>query len=328
MLTVHWQHIILDESVFATYHTHRVARAQDRARAAGVAGDPFPVVNQSPPPGLPFPSSWSPVSARDGLAPATYPYDGLNYDFGFWSLVASGAPLLYSDIHGRTPPPTVTLSGVNVILHATAYYVWDFGGGTGPNAAYIDAFDATLGEYIPDDFVDVAPDDEAQTLTIAANDGYLDTDNITTEIIKARSPVGRISQYQFEYWSPLGGVSAPADVPDPPGAEIIVHNADVLRALAIYETEPPAVLQPISPILPILTVVPTDAGLALVPIGTGPEPVGPDVLRANLLAATKLADAARLVSGEARIELLRGSETMARAAANAAIEERERQKRR
>ena len=57
MITVNWQHIILDENVFSTYNTHRVARARERARASGIS-DPFPVVRSSPIGGRNYVSSW------------------------------------------------------------------------------------------------------------------------------------------------------------------------------------------------------------------------------------------------------------------------------
>jgi hypothetical protein len=277
MITVNWQHIILDETVFTTYNTHRVARARERARLVGIA-DPFPVLAGSPREGLRYASTWSPLSDSDGLAPETYLYGGRTYDFGFWSIIIHRPGSVEgSNPSPRFPPPSRTVSGEDVTLTAKAWYVWNLQGGGGSHGLYLDAFDTGIGDFIPDDFVDVSPDDREDgtgTLTQSANEGLLITDTIDKEAIQARTPI-RGSIYEFLYWLRLGSLNT-IDVPEPPGAVIHAHTGDILRALAFYHRLPsppipPMVVPPIS-----FYIIGNLADGPYIIFGPGgPQPVGP-----------------------------------------------------
>lgn len=244
MITVNWEHIVLDERVFERFNTHRVARARNRAYGLG-EGDPFPVRLHSNPDDPPtYRSRWSPRLDRDGWAPDNYtlPGDPRIYDFHFWSVVAT-AGITFNDVYPRSNPhgteidPGPSFGIVNVTLHATAWYGWNrVGSGIGDSsAAYIDAFSIDAGDFIPDDFAVVEPDDFKGTQTLSANNGIVNTVGIDPETVRARNPTGDYPsiRYDFDHWRPIWGANV-ADVPPPPGAGISLGAGHNLEAYAYY----------------------------------------------------------------------------------------------
>jgi len=228
---VNWQYIILNGSSANGYRVKR--------RAGGV---PPPVSNS----GVDTVSSdfWN-----SNPAPPTIPYAGQNYVFAFWSITAVDILSPQREAHlefGRTAssshPGPSNLGGGSWVVTAKAYYVWDFGSGNGDNAVLIDAFDIQAGDFIPDDFVDVTPDDQSRTLTTNANGGYIDT---STQIapgaaIKITARDFLPSSKQFGYWQDVPSLlfsfnpGSPPTVGTPDVHDIIAHNSDIVVAFAFY----------------------------------------------------------------------------------------------
>jgi hypothetical protein len=127
--------------------------------------------------------------------------------------------------------PVPSIPGVD---RATAYFVWDFGGGHGPNGVYLDAFDDDTGEFLPDDFVTVNPDDPSQTRTIAANNGLLMTEGIEESTIDAYESLGNIFfDLRLNQWRIL---FAPEEnlTPIVNGRTLTVKSGYVANAIAFY----------------------------------------------------------------------------------------------
>lgn len=315
MLTVHWQDIVLTAG---TYSGHRVAR---------VTGHPADMVIMNSGTDHDTGCHWARTAPDHYDYPPDAPPDQKNrYVFAFMSVTfrsaSGGSP--GGTIFNRTAELDLPCPG-QWTAEARAWYVWNFGGGPGDNGVYIDAFDVIAGNFIPDDFVDVSPD-RTGTLTDAANDGFIDTDLLTeTEVITARERLER-GFLRFSSWLTVDSLTWPPDEgPTIEDSRITVHKSDRIVAFAFYyEGESRIAVQPITP---VLVWALTDAGWQLVPYSPwGPPPVGPDVLRGNLLAAMELVQAAKLVSGEARAELLKAAERLTRTAANAIGAEMSRQK--
>ncbi len=130
---------------------------------------------------------------------------------------------------------------------ANAYFIPHFGPGSivnvGPDPfVWIDAFDIQLGDFIPDDFVDVTPDPMG-TLTVEANNGYIDT---ATDIaagnpitIAARDKLTSKPNKQFVYWQQEQVIGS-ATVGFPPDKhDIIANNNDLVVAFSFYNEVPP-----------------------------------------------------------------------------------------
>src|SRR5687768_7802127 len=118
-------------------------------------------------------NTWT--SAR---APDEYPDSGGNrFVRAFWFISGRDHdPMGTGQTTGQTlagsPSVNVTHNGGLWALHVTAYYIWDFGRGGGAHIVAVDAFDQDaldvadvdlitglpkgfVGDFIPDDFVDV-----------------------------------------------------------------------------------------------------------------------------------------------------------------------------
>jgi hypothetical protein len=228
--TVNWQYILLYGDLASGYRVKR--------RKGG-----------SPPP-VPFSGTKTPMADNWVSDPAPsqihYDPDNRNYIFVFWSLVAYDAQSLQSAAQIQTGNvANDSHTGGQWTITANAYYIWDFGGGNGYNALLIDAFDVQLGDFIPDDFVDVKPDPKG-TLTIEANNGYIDTSN---EIAQGQPPPAitvtardLLPHKQFGYWlhwpnTPLFYAfdpKFPPTVGTPNSHDIVVHYNDVVVAIALY----------------------------------------------------------------------------------------------
>jgi len=174
-------------------------------------------------------------------APASIPYENRNFIFAFWSLTASDMVTGQSEAQIQLGNvANDSHSGGMWTVSAKAYYVWDFGHGPGDNAILIDAFDIQLGDFIPDDFVDVAPD-QGGALSADANNGYIDT---TTQIpegakitITARNA---LPAKRFGYWLSITSLlysndpTEPATVGTTDPHDIVAHHHDVVIAYAFY----------------------------------------------------------------------------------------------
>jgi hypothetical protein len=116
-----------------------------------------------------------------------------------------------------------------------------------PNGVFIDAFDIQAGDFIADDFVDVAPDDAIKTLTTSANNGFIDTSAQIilgiTEKITARDalPSGK----EFGYWEDVPTLlysfnpATPATVGAPGNHDVVVHQNDIVYGFAYYNEAAP-----------------------------------------------------------------------------------------
>ena len=242
MITVNWRHIVLDPAVYTRNGSHRVARVN---RSSGVAGGAFPAIRMSTwsDPGF----TWSPDTEEKGQAPERYSYMGSNFLFGFWSVLVHPSGFMPSGttwhssstvVFDREMPPIINVS-FSATVEATAWYVWNLGGGAGAHAALLDAFDLTACEFIADEFVDVAPD---SSLSPEANNGLLSTENIVEEKVIARNPTGDVlpPSYNFRYWRVIENLafSAPGSDEPPPsidGRRITLHRGSVIDAVAFYE---------------------------------------------------------------------------------------------
>src|SRR5215470_6642913 len=151
MVKVHWEWKILATTAVGGSSSHRVARRGTSAIASPVEGSSSGDDNAS----LSMMTwSWTPSTGPSGAKapPKVHDAAGNAYVFAFWHLRAGttfGFPLGSSVL--PNPGGFSVPVGEDGNAEATAYYVWDFGSGGGPNAVCIDAFDVEFG-FIPDDF--------------------------------------------------------------------------------------------------------------------------------------------------------------------------------
>lgn len=110
--------------------------------------------------------------------------------FAFWSITG--------DANGATVTSSLSTSATigNQDVNATAWYIESGGTGPGTPGVWIDAFDVALGDFVDDDFVTVAPDDAAKSLTaLANNDGFL-----ATAAAETAQAFGAIHAVPFDLW--------------------------------------------------------------------------------------------------------------------------------
>jgi hypothetical protein len=226
-------------------------------------------------------------------------YSGTTYDFAFWSITAQDttSPQQTAQIQqGLTGNDSH--SGGQWIVTANAYYIPHFGNGTtegGDGFVWIDAFDIQLGDFIPDDFVDVKPDPTG-TLTVEANNGYIDTkkeitagDSIT---IAARD---MLHNKRFSNWLPLK-VLGSATVGTPDVHDIVAYNNDLVVAFSFYNEVPPGP--------PLYFVDWNRWAYILTGFGTQP-PIGPvDPFAREAAAALSLQVAAKTVAPQLQKRVL------------------------
>ncbi len=238
-MNVNWNHILLDPLVYARHRTYRVARIPGGITA-------FPVARRGV---ANYVESWTPRDAESGLVPDAEspvnhyhinPDGGISppsmrdssargFRFAFWSCLVQTSE---GPRWGCTVDPRPSIPGVE---QATAYFVWDFGGGPGEHGIYLDAFNEDTGEFLPDDFVTVNPDDREQTRTTAANNGLLMTNGINETTIEAReSLLSLFFELFFNLWRI---VFAPDDRLRPliDGATLTVNNGYLGNAIAFYK---------------------------------------------------------------------------------------------
>lgn len=287
-MRIDWNHILLDPVVYTRHSTYRIARIP-----GGISA--FPVGNYG---SIEYSGNWIPRESDSGLVPDAQrpvrnyyyvtrdgavgtappnavPADARGFRFAFWSYQTqtSDGPRWAHVTDPRPSQPNVD--------RATAYFVWDLGSGPGPHGVYLDAFNEDLGVFMPDDFVDVTPDDAGQTTL--ANNGLVMTEGIKETVITAR---GRIADLLFRLWR-IVYVPEEAQGPEESGANsLIVRSGYLGYAFAFYgyppgyQPPPPAWRKP--EIIPFWQhVVGGKAGGSLVIIGgtfpTGePGPRGPE----------------------------------------------------
>lgn len=153
-----------------------------------------------PPPGNQMPGDTVPLAAPAlaGWVDATNTTH--NSNFAFWSVVGEPAGPRVT-----TALTTFATMGNNDV-HATAWYI-EQGFGPGGPGVWIDAFDVGLGDFVDDDFVTVAPDDAAQTLTKLANEEGV----LSTTAAETATAFGSIHAVPFEQWKViLPGTTASA----------------------------------------------------------------------------------------------------------------------
>lgn len=310
IVKVNWQFLILAVDDSGGYSGYRVAK---RIQAGN------PPVNPPNGKGTDFPHGNNWGRQADSIS-----YNNKNYICAFWSL--TGQDSITAQTFAIVQPDSnanYSISGGLWTITATAYYVWDVinaGGIGGDNEVLIDAFDIQAAAFIPDDFVDVAPDDQNKTLTNDANNnGYLDT---TTQIaqgdqiqikITARDLLG--SNKKFGHWQKVSeeffssNPKTPATIGSPDAHDIVAHYNDVVVAFAFYNEPPP--LKVVYGVYPILVWAMSDAGQVLVPLGSGGGPIGPDNPMSTLATTVRLLQDANLVSVELRKAILAGAEKMA-----------------
>ncbi len=240
IVTVNWKYVLLNGSLATGYRVKR--------RTNG----PPPVINGGT--DMPMTDYWvsSPAPPHIHYVP-----DNRDYVFLFWSLTAYDSQTLQRA--AQIQPGAVANDahiGGQWTINATAYYSWDFPSGGGPNALIIDAFDIQAGDFIPDDFVDAKPDPTGQ-LTIEANNGFIDTSNeIAPQGPGAPPPPPSLTvsardslpAKKFAYWLYFPGIASqfvtnypgyPPTVGFPNPRDIVVHNGDVVVAIAFYTEVPP-----------------------------------------------------------------------------------------
>jgi hypothetical protein len=289
--TVNWQYVIMDVSAAVGW---RAKRRQ--------GGAPYPISASGAV--TPMSNNWI-----SGPAPAHISYNGRNFIFAFWSLSAQDA--MTGQSSAQIQPFNVandSHAGGVWTVSAKAFYAYDWTGGGGGNGGggvvLIDAFDIQLGDFIPDDFVDVSPD-QGGLLTIAANNGMIDTGTQiaqgTPETITARDS---IPTRRFGYWFPLAALLKSGNPNTPPTVgttdphDIVAHHDDLVIAVAFYNEVhdirfgPPRVPNNYNP----WWWIETHGGL----VPPGP----PDPWLIELSVAVTLAQAAARVSPSLRVAVL------------------------
>lgn len=291
---VTWQYLILGDSSGSGYRVKR--------RIGGM-----------PPPILDGRTETINGDSWDRVAPNALVYQGRTYVLAFWSVVGQDtlspqreAHLEFGPIASSSHPGAANMGGGAWTVLAKAFYVWDFGSGPGDHAVLIDAFDIELGDFIPDDFVSVSPDDPAGTLSLDANNGYVDT---TTQI-QTGAPI-TITAFDavrpnktFAYWRAVPSLThsgspneGPPTIGVPHPREIVAHQNDIVVAFAFYHSTP---LQPRPPrhyeIYDPWWWIPTHGGL------TPPDPIDPWL--GEFAAALALAGVAQRVAPQLRAAVL------------------------
>jgi hypothetical protein len=221
--TVTWRYIVMDVGPDIGY------RAKRR-----MGGAPYPIPESETVP-------WMSDGWASSPAPPSMAYGGKDFIFAFWFLTAHDMVTGQSEAQIQTNNVANDAhKGGMWTVSANAYYVWDFGQGIGDNAILIDAFDIQLGDFIPDDFVDVITD-EGGALSTDANNGYIDT---TTQIPKGIEITVRardaLPMKRFGYWLPIRSLlhsndpAKPATVGDKDTHDIVAHYNDIVIAFAFY----------------------------------------------------------------------------------------------
>ena len=326
MITVRWQHVVL---AAASFSGHRIARVLSRAGAS------YPVAAS----GTYADAGFSWVSrVGQGAALDSYQHEILAYIFAFWS-VSYRSVAGVEGVPGGLVSPDRQQVGVTIasspntmwIADATAWYVWDFGGGPGEIGIYLDAFDVANGFFLPDDFVTASPD---SSITSGANDGLIPTsgpDNRinSDQIITADPTLEAFVTRDFQFWLAIDLLTFPA-AGDPGSPElskdrsgVLVHpipEGVILVAFAIYGLRALAADLSVTAIQAQHAILGmTDGGLWVVPRGPVPPAPGPEPFNVDraLAAAAALSTAAGFVIGPTQAKLRKSASAIAESAAQA-----------
>jgi hypothetical protein len=324
-MRINWNHILLDPVVYARHSTFRIARIP-----GGISA--FPVGNSG---SLEYSGNWIPSERDSGLVPdaqrperqyyyvnregrvvtappSAAPEGGRGFRFAFWAYRTSTSA---GPRWAHITDPRPSLPSVD---SATAYFVWDLDSGPGPHGVYLDAFNEDTGAFMPDDFVDVTPDDARQTRTGEANNGLLTTEGIKETVITARGRIATVFyDLRFRVWR-IVYVPERASGPVENGNMLTVNAGYLGYAFAFYGFppgyRPPALREP--EIIPFWQhVVGGKAGGSLVIIGgtfpTGePPPRGPEpgdtyspILQKLSLEVTELSARLRALEDRVREKL-------------------------
>lgn len=285
--TVTWQYILLNGDTTTGFRVKRRT------------GGPPPLVGSGT--DTPMLDNWVSTPAPPQIH---YVPDNKDYIFAFWSLTAYDSQSMQraAQIQTGTTANDSHTGGVWTVS-AKAYYVWNFGQGAGDNAILIDAFDIQAGDFIPDDFVDVTPDQNGK-LTGEANNGYIDTSTDiaqgTSIIVAARDT---IHAKTFGYWLNISSLlysadpKAPATVGSPNPRDIVAHYNDIVVAFAFYnEVKQPPFIPPREYLYNPWWWIETLGGLV--------PPPPRDPWLQQILATIGLANAAQKVSPQLRARVL------------------------
>lgn len=250
-----WAHIILDPTIYTSHRTHRVARI-----GAGIStfthafSDPrlqgtFPrggnyrptrteigAVPEEQRPPYQYKASgnaeWGDLRL---LSPQETDSNARTFRFGFWSFITETNEGPRGEFHNTSIPDGAGVSS------AKAFFFWDLGAGPGEHAVYLDAFDRTAGEFIPQDFVDVVTNSPESPRTAEANDGQLFTAAIGPTKITAREvitdPFSGRNLYQFSHWEPIY-LPNPSLAPGIVDAELSIDSDYLGTLIAVYDQFP------------------------------------------------------------------------------------------
>jgi hypothetical protein len=167
-------------------------------------------------------------------APASYPGSGgITYEFAFMNVsgLAEGGRTSYNS---AVPPPAGTVGTANI--NVLVVYVETGGGGSGPTAATIDAFDETKGTLVDDTFVNVVNQNGSANPVETKNgnvDGYVDTAN--AEIIQAY-PLINPDNGTFDKWGIFYQGNPATSVSPATPTQLNVAAGDEPYAFALYRS--------------------------------------------------------------------------------------------
>lgn len=219
-------------------------------------------------------------------------------DFAFWSVTGGADGALVSQNNSLSVPVG------NSDISATAWYLQGGGGnGGGGPGVFIDAFDVTVGHFVDDDFVTVAPD--AQLSANANADGFVPTASL--EHIDAFAAIHAVP---FGYWKQFSGPAEPIA-----GNDLTANAASSATVFAFY-AKPPSFRLPGH--IPeawtwVSWGVTVDGGG---PTGHGPVPPWTPYIR-ELALSFAMAEAARLARPELRSKAMQLAREQFEAAAKA-----------
>jgi len=265
MATVNWEWTLL-ATTLDMGSSHRVAR---RGAAA------FTSLNSGVDDAPGSPPIWMP--GQKSAAPDAYlDAQGRQFIFAFWHVRGgtTGGMSVGSSILPIRDGFSIPV-GADGNTKATAYYVYDFGSGPGPNAIFLDAFDQDTG-FFAEDFVTVSPWDPI--LYSKANNGYIDTQTDITgtepPTLTAFNPGAR----EFSHWIEIKNLTFPANSGPKVGRPQKTDISEVtpgcrLVAFAVYTSTQAGLQFPgyYPGIYDIWWRIPTRGGLVPGP----PDPLGP-----------------------------------------------------
>lgn len=167
-----------------------------------------------------------------------------------WTTLTSpplpGYVFAFTNLSGCTGGPQTTfhagtqLSGVvgtEAVLELHVYVLAGSPNGNGGSGAVIDAFDATIGSLVDNDFVKVNPDPTGALSTQANMDGWVPTTSSGYTITADHPNIGPYQNLpttaNFHQWVDLANPNPPASVVS--GANLTPAKGETVYALAFYQ---------------------------------------------------------------------------------------------